>query len=165
MQRLGVGWSLHSDLQYLELTRELIERDADFFEINPEALWRPRNGILERNDFYPLYQAIRDRSGKPFVAHGLGFSLASGRDEPGEAERTGRWLERLRDDQSEFRFAWMSEHLGWTRAAGVQVTLPLPLPYTEEAARTVAERMRLLGTVGTEVAFENNVSYFSLGPP
>lgn len=165
MQRLGVGWALHSDLEYLELTRDIIERDADYYEINPETLWRPRDGFLERNDYYPMYREIRDRSGKPFVAHGLGFSLASALDEPGERERTAQWLERLRDDQTEFRFSWLSEHLGWTRVAGLQVTLPLPVPYTDETVAAVAARMRLLGTVAPAVAFENNVSYFALGDP
>jgi uncharacterized protein (UPF0276 family) len=165
VQRLGVGWALHSDLEYLELTREIIERDADYYEINPEALWRPRAGGLERNDYYPMYQEIRDRSGKPFVAHGLGFSLASGLDEPGERERTAQWLERLKDDQREFRFPWLSEHLGWTRVEGLQVTLPLPVPYTDETAAAVAARMRLLRTAAPVVAFENNVSYFALGDP
>ena len=165
MQRLGVGWALHSDFEYLELTREIIERDADYYEINPETLWRPRDGALERNDYYPVYQQIRDRSRKPFVAHGLAFSLASALEEPGERERIEQWLERLRDDQSEFRFPWLSEHLGWTRVAGLHVTLPLPMPYTDETVAAVAARMRLLNTVAPVVAFENNVSYFAIDDP
>lgn len=163
MERLGVGWALQADLEYLELSREIIERDADFYEFNPETLWRPHDGLLERNDFYPLYQQIRDRSRKPFVAHGLAFSLATPLDDPDERERVGRWLDRLRDDRSEFRFPWLSEHLGWTRAAGLHATLPLPLPYSAETVAVVAERLRLLATVVPTVAFENNVSYFALG--
>lgn len=165
MDRLGVAWALHPDLEYLELTREIIERDADYFEVNPETLWRPRGGGLERNDFHGLYQQIRDRSKKPFVAHGLGFSLATALDEPGEAARVARWTERLRDDQAEFRFSWLSEHLGWTIAGGLQTMLPLPLPYTDEAVGAVAARMRLLRTIAPVAAFENNVSYFPLGDP
>jgi len=165
VDRLGVGWALHPDLEYLERTREIIERDADYFEVNPETLWRPRDGGLERNDFHALYRQIRDRSGKPFVGHGLDFSLATALDEPGETDRTALWMERLRDDQSEFRFPWLSEHLGWSIAAGLQTTLPLPLPYTDEAVAAVAARMRLLRTIAPVVAFENNVSYFPLGDP
>jgi len=165
VDRLGVGWTLHPDLEYLELTREIAERDADYFEVNPETLWRPREGLLERNDFHALYRQIRDRSGKPFVGHGLAFSLGTALDEPGEPARVAAWMERLRDDQAEFRFAWLSEHLGWAIADGLLSTLPLPLPYTDEAVAAVAARMRLLGGVAPVVAFENNVSYFPLGDP
>src|SRR5204863_3300677 len=49
------------------------------------------------------------------------------------------------------------------RAAGLHVTLPLPLPYTDETVAAVAARMRLLNTVAPVVAFENNVSYFAMG--
>jgi uncharacterized protein (UPF0276 family) len=165
VDRLGVGWALHADLEYLELTREIIEKEADYYEVNPEALWRPRDARLERNDFHPLFREIQKRSRKPIVAHGLAFSLATSLDDPGERGRVDAWLERLKDDQSEFRFPWLSEHLGWTRAAGLQATLPLPLPYTEEAIGRVAERLRLLASVSPLVLFENNVSYFALGDP
>lgn len=165
MDRLGVGWALQADLEYLELTREIIEREADYYEVNPETMWRPRDGGLERNDFHPLFEQIRDRSRKPFVGHGLAFSLATPLDDPGERERLELWLERLRDDQSVFRFPWLSEHLGWTRASELHATLPLPLPYTAETVGVVAQRMRLLASVTPVVAFENNVSYFALGDP
>ena len=163
MASLGVGFALHPDLEYLELAREILEGPADFFEINPETLWRPEQGRLVRNDYYPLYQQIRDRSGKPFVAHGLEFSLGTpvGDDRP----RTEAWLERLRDDQSEFRFPWISEHLGWQIGGGLQTTLPLPLPPTREAVEVVAERMRLLAGVAGLSAFENPANYVALGDP
>lgn len=163
MDRLGVGFALHPDLDYLELAREILERDADFFEINPETLWRPENGRLVRNDFYPLYQQIRDRSRKPFVAHGLDFSV--GTPLADDRPRSEAWLERLRDDQAEFRFPWMSEHLGWQVVDGLQTTLPLPLPPTAEAVGVVADRMRLLASVAGLSAFENSANYFALGDP
>ena len=37
---LGVGVPLHADLEYLEDCREILEDDADYFEVNPETLWR-----------------------------------------------------------------------------------------------------------------------------
>ena len=163
MNALGVGFALHPDLEYLELAREVLERDADFFEINPETLWRPEGGRLVRNDYYPLYQGIRDRSGKPFVAHGLEFSI--GTPVADDRPRADAWLERLRDDQSEFRFPWISEHLGWQIGGGLQTTLPLPLPPTPEAVAVVAERMRLLASVAGLSAFENSANYIALGDP
>lgn len=161
MDFLGLGVPLFPDFEYLELYREVIEDDADYFEVNPETLWRPREGRLERNDYHPIFRQIRDRSGKPFVAHGLGFSLGTPVDT--DRPRTEAWLERLRDDHSEFRFPWISEHLGWQVADGLQAVLPLPLPPTEEAVAVVAQRMRLLTAIAGTSAFENNANYFGLG--
>ena len=163
MDSLGVGMPLHPDLEYLELVRELAEGPADFFEINPETLWRPQEGRLVRNDYYPLYQQIRDRSGKPFVAHGLEFSLGTPVDE--DRPRTDAWLERLRDDHREFRFPWISEHLGWQIGGGVQTGLPLPLPPTAEAVEAAAARLRLLASVAGVSAFENSANYVVFGDP
>jgi uncharacterized protein (UPF0276 family) len=161
MDRLGVGVPLFPDYEYLELLREVIEDEADYFEINPETLWRKEERGLARNDFYPLFRQLRDRSRKPFVAHGLGFSLGTPVAE--DRERTEAWLARLRDDQAEFRFPWISEHLGWQIGGGLQAVLPLPLPPTDEAVAVVAERMRLLSAVAGTSAFENNANYFELG--
>jgi uncharacterized protein (UPF0276 family) len=156
---LGVGIPLHADLDYLQLFRGIVEDDAAYFEVNPETLWRVENGALTRNDFHALFREIRDRSGKPFVAHGLSFSVGS------PADRTAAWLERLRDDHAAFRFEWLTEHLGWTEVDGLEVSLPLPLPFSDEAVRIVAARMKLLGSVVPVVGFENNADYFSLGDP
>jgi len=157
MSRLGVGVCLHADLAYLELFRGILEDDADYYEVNPESLWRVERGNLVRNDFHPLFREIQARSRKPFVAHGLAFSVGSHRPQ------TDAWLERLRDLQSVFRFEWLTEHLGWTQVDGLEATLPLPLPFTDEAVQMVAARMRLLTSVVPFVGFENNVDYFSLG--
>src|SRR6185503_5849124 len=161
--RLGVGLSLHPDPEYLELARELIEDEADYFEVNPETLWRSERGTLARNDYHALFQQIRDRSRKPFVAHGLAFSLGSPQD--GDRPRTDAWMQRLRDDQETFRFEWLTEHLGWTQVDGLEATLPLPLPFHEESVRAVAARMRLLASIVPRVGFENNADYFCLGAP
>lgn len=151
--------ALHPDLEYLELARELVEEEADYFEINPETLWRVERGCLVRNDFHTLFRDIREHSGKPFAAHGLGFSVGT------HGARTEAWLDRLRDDHAAFRFAWLTQHLGWTEFDGLQATLPLPLPFTEEAIRTVADRMRLLQSVVPIVGLENTADYFVLGDP
>lgn len=162
-RRLGVGVPLHADLEYLELARELIENDADYYEISPETLWRSEGGALVRNDYHALFQELKRRSGKPFVAHGLAFSLGSPAE--GDQARTDAWLGRLRDDQDTFRFEWLTEHLGWTQVDGLQATLPMPLPFHPESVRAVAARMRLLGSVVPRVGFENNADYFCLGDP
>ena len=160
--RLGVGIPLHPDLEYLELMRDIVERDADYFEVNPETLWRRRDGRLERNDYHALFLRFLAASRKPFVAHGLEFSLGTALDEEGEPARVAQWMERLRDDHAAFGFAWMSEHLGWTTAGGLQATLPLPLPHHPEAVAAVAARMKLLGSVVPTALFENWATTFVL---
>jgi hypothetical protein len=171
MSFLGLGWPLHPDLSYLEATRPIIEDDADYFEVNPETLWRPRPGTLsrngvpdvERNGFHALYRQFRDRSHKPFVAHGLDFSPATPVAE--DRERTDVWLARLRDDHSVFDFQWMSEHLGWSTDGRLQGVLTLPMPYNDETRGVIVERMKLLQSVVPTACFENNPTYFSLGDP
>jgi len=160
-QSLGVGVPLHSDLQYLEWMRDIIETDADFYEINPEQLWRREPGGLVRNDYHALIRTLQARSGKPFVAHGLAFSIGS--PLVGDESRTRAWLDRLRDDQEAFHFQWMTEHLGWSQVDGLQTTLPMPLPFTEEAVATVAARMKLLASIAPAAGFENNADLFLLG--
>ena len=155
---LGVGVPLHADPGYLDLAGPLLEDDADYFEINPETLWRSVQGALSPNEFHPLFREIRDRSGKPFVAHGLGFSLGSG-----DPARSEAWLGRLRRDQAEFEFPWLTEHLGWTEIDGLHAALPLPLPFTEETIAVVADRIRLLRGVVPVVGVENTADAFALG--
>lgn len=164
-RRLGVGCPLHADLEYLQLARGLIEDEADFFEVNPETLWREEQGVLVRNEFHTLFRDLHVRSGKAFVAHGLAFSPGTSPESRGEAARTGAWLERLRDDHATFRFEWLTEHLGWTQVDGFQSALPLPLPFSDEGVAAVAGRMRLLASVVPVVGVENNADYFMLGDP
>lgn len=172
--RIGVGFCLHSDLEYLTLAREIIELEADYYEVNPEAMWRPAAASpageqqgnylhLERNDYHSLFLQIMERSRRPIVAHGLGFSPLTPME--GDSARTAAWLDRLRDDQRMFQFPWMSEHLGWTTVDGIMNVLPLPFLYNEESLETAAARLRALATVVPVVAFENNVAYFHMEDP
>jgi uncharacterized protein (UPF0276 family) len=165
VNRLGVGLSLHPDPEYLELTRDLLESEADYFEVNPETLWRTERGALVPNDFHRLFRDIQARSGKPFVAHGLGFSLGTPLDEDGGRLRADAWLERLRHDQETFRFEWLTEHLGWTTVDGLHATLPLPLPFTAESVEAVSARVRLLRAIVPDVGVENGADAFVLGNP
>ena len=160
---LGVGFSLHADLAFLALAREILEDHADYFEVNPEAMWRSVDGRLVRNDYRQLFEQIRTRSGKRFVAHGLAFSPGSAPGVAGEAERTATWLERIADDHATFDFAWMSEHLGYVEAGGLQAVLPLPLPFTQEAVDACVSRLRLLAEIVPDVAFENSANYCAFG--
>lgn len=163
MERLGVGFGLHPDVEYLELTQDIIEKDADYFEIVPETLANPEEGKLVPNQYYALFRELRKTLNKPFVAHGLGFSIGTSHDNPKEKLRSERWLAFIRDLHQEFRFSWMTEHLGWVTLEGLEVILPLPLPFTSEAVQTVAESMRLLSNIVPEVGFENSPDYCRFG--
>ena len=161
--RLGVGFPLHADDDFLSLAREIIEDDADWFEVSPETLWREEGGALVPNGFHATFREIRARSGKPFVAHGLAFSLGTPLE--GDEARTDAWLARLRADHRSFDFAWLSDHLGYTISDGLEGVLPLPLPSTPDAVAAVAVRMRRLASVVPTVAFENPVTYFAGADP
>jgi uncharacterized protein (UPF0276 family) len=162
---LGVGFVLHPNAEYLELCASIIEERADFFEVSPETLWQIEpNGHFRPSSWSDVMDNIRRESGRPMVAHGLG--LSPGTAAPGDMEeeqRLQRWLERIRLDQERFNFCWYTEHLGWASAGGQVAVLPLPLPPTDEAVQTVADRLNRLRPIIPWVGFENQVSYFAFG--
>lgn len=163
---LGVGMPLHGVAEYLELVRPLIEDEADYFEVAPESLSRPtRDGGLERNAHCTLFAELKRRSGRPFVAHGLEFSIGGDAEDARERRRLAPRLAMLRDLHATFAFAWFSDHLGWTCAGGLDAILPLPLPPTREAVLRVAERLRAIAAIVPTVAFENPAGFMRLGPP
>ena len=153
-----LGLALPPDPVFLELAREPIENDADFFEITPETLWA--EGALP----IPEHASIRElvqRSGKPVVGHGVDLSLGAAADD----DRLELWLEGIRREHAVFDFQWYSEHLGFVDHAGRNAALPLPLPPTDEAVRAVAARIARLREIVPDVAFENQAGYFVLGDP
>ena len=158
MTPLGVGFALHPDETYLSLCRDIIEREAEFFEVAPETLWqRGPDGRIESGPWADVFDNIRLRSGRPFVGHGLDLSLGT----TGDDERLVRWVAQVARDQERFGFLWYTEHLGWVQAANHELWLPLPLPPTEEAVQTVAARLHRLRPYFPLVGFENQVSYFA----
>mgnify|MGYP006212857781 CR=1 FL=1 len=157
---LGIGFSLHGDGEFLELTRPLIEGDADYFEVAPEALWRRSADGIEPNAYFELFAELKRRSGRPFVAHALQFSLGTDPSDPGETERLALWMEGLATCHETFEFEWFSDHLGFMYANGINRVFPLPLPMTEEAVRRVGERLRAIGEVVPVTAFENGADAF-----
>ncbi len=165
MGPLGVGFSLHADADFLEVTRPLIEEEADYFEVAPEMLWRPGGDPLEPNDFFDLFLNLKRRSGRPFTAHGLAFSLGSDPSERCEQVRFDRWLRGLDLCHAAFDFRWFSDHLGWVFAEGLNPVFPLPLPMTAEAVERVVARLDRIAEIVPVVAFENGADAFRLGPP
>lgn len=160
---IPVGFTLQPDEEFLELTAGIAD-SADYLEVAPETLWRvDTSGALGPNGFHARFTRVRERTRKPFVAHGVGLSLgtASRKDAP----RRRRWLERLRADHAAFEFRWYTDHLGASSLDGRAVTLPLPLPMTDAASAVVRRRLRSMQAVVPRVGVENSVSYFLLGAP
>jgi uncharacterized protein (UPF0276 family) len=163
MTPLGVGFVLHPDATYLGLCRDIIEREAEFFEVAPETCWTAdADGQVSATPWCDVFADMRRRSGRPFVGHGLALSPGTPSD-PGEDERLTRWLHQIARDHERLDFRWYTEHLGWVSAEGQALRLPLPLPPTEEAARTVAGRLNRLRPIIPVVGFENQTSFFSFG--
>src|SRR5262245_17477661 len=110
---IPVGFALHPDDEFLELNREIIEREAEYYEVAPETLWAEHaDGSLHPNGFWRRFAELKEKTGRPFVAHGVGLSMGtrSARD----ALRRSRWLDRVRDDHRTFEFGWWTDHLGAT---------------------------------------------------
>jgi len=94
------------------------------------------------------------RAHYPLSLHGVGLSLGS--IDPLDREHL-RALERLVCD---FDPMLVSEHLSWGSVGGRFVNDLLPLPYTEEALRHMAERVRHVQDVlRRQILIENVSSY------
>jgi len=155
----AVGFTLQPEAEFLDLLEAVIRR-ADYYEVAPETLWRELpSGALVENGFHARFAKLKAKSGKPFVAHGVGLSVGS----PGDAARRKRWLARVKEDHRVFGFSWYTDHLGQSEVGGLSMTLPLPLPMTAANATIVQRRLRELQRVVPHVGVENSVVYFLLG--
>ncbi|QQQ03084.1 HvfB family MNIO-type RiPP peptide maturase [Lysobacter enzymogenes] len=121
-------------------------RDFDFLELAPEN-WIGVGGrygeqLRELSAHYPL------------VCHGLSLSLG------GTAPLDETFLARVRRFLDEHGVACYSEHLSYCSDDGHLYDL-LPIPFTEEAVRHVAARIRRTqDIVGRRIAVEN-ASYYA----
>jgi hypothetical protein len=158
-----VGFVLQPDEETLGMTEPLLEL-ADYLEVAPETTWlEAPDGRLVENGFHRRFLQIKERTGKPFVAHGVGLSLGSfGRE---ERRRRSRWLRRLREDHARFQFRWYSDHLGATTLGGRVVALPIALPMTPAFAAQVRRTLRAAQAVVPDVGLENTAPTVLFGHP
>ena len=118
----------------------------DFFEVAPEN-WIGVGGRLGRQ-FAELAEQ------RPVALHGL--SLDIGGTRPLDWELLGR----IREFMERFAAPCYSEHLSYCADDGHLYDL-LPLPFTEEAVRYVARRIReVQDFLGRRIAMEN-ASYYA----
>ncbi|MFO7553536.1 MAG: DUF692 domain-containing protein [Haliea sp.] len=119
---------------------------VDFFEVAPEN-WI-RVGGRHGRQFRELVERC------PLVFHGL--SLDIGGPDPLDKEL----LRAVRALMDELGVSLYSEHLSWCAAEGHLYDL-LPIPFTDEAVRHVAERVQQVqDVIGAPIALEN-ASYYA----
>lgn len=141
--RLGVGVNYlgsHGDAM-MELGEVV-----DFFEITPDTLCSEIEhdgawGLRYRPE--ALEQMLRITDRHPVVVHGVGLSIGS---PTGWNESYLEILTRLSERRS---FCWHSEHLAFMeipdeRGARLHTGIPLPLPFTAQAADMIAARAKVL---------------------
>ncbi len=142
---LGYGLGLRTDHYQAVLDSQ---PEVDWFEIISE------NYMVDGGK--PLYFLDKIRADYPMVMHGVSMSLGS--VEPLDQD----YLKRLKKLADRIEPAWFSDHLCWTGVHGINLQDLLPLPYTEEAARHVADRVsRVQDYIGRPMLIENVSSYLT----
>ncbi len=102
----------------------------------------------------PLQYLDRIRERYPVVLHGVSLSI-------GSADPLDRgYLAQLKALAARVQPAWISDHLCWTGVDGRNLHDLMPMPYTEEALRHVARRVRAVQeALGRRILLENVSSY------
>ena len=140
---LGIGLGLRT-VHYAHLLEHW--PDVGWFEIISENYMQTAGRPLDFLD--------RIAEKYPIVMHGVSMSIGS-TDEL-DLDYLGE-LKALRDRSGAL---WVSDHLCWTGVAGRNTHDLLPLPYTEEALRHTAERVRRVQDfLGAPLLLENPSSY------
>ena len=121
---------------------------VDWFEIISENYLVPGGK--------PLHYLDRIRERYPMVMHGVALSIGS--HDPLNRE----YLKQLRALAKRIEPRWVSDHLCWTGAHGLNAHDLLPLPYTEEALKHVVARVgEVQDILGQRILLENVSSYVS----
>jgi len=132
-----------------EIVDGLIARPTsaiDFVEIAPEN-WMNMGGRHRAQ-----LQAVAERY--PIICHGLSLSLG------GQAPLDTNFLKQVKELLNEYQVPLYSEHLSYCTDDGHLYDL-LPIPFTEEAVKHTAQRIRQAQDVlGRRIAIEN-VSYYA----
>jgi uncharacterized protein (UPF0276 family) len=102
----------------------------------------------------PLQVLEEVRKDYPIVLHGVSLSIGS--TDPLNIP----YLKQLAATARRFEPAWLSDHLCWTSLGGRNLHDLLPLPYTEETVRYVAERIRRVQEMLERTVLIENVSSY-----
>jgi uncharacterized protein len=97
-------------------------------------------------------------AGFPCVPHGVELSLGS----PGDVD--GEYVAQVAELVSILNAPWFSDHLCFTRAAGMRLGHLTPMPWTVRTAEMIAAKARLVQrAVGRPLLLENITYGFALG--
>lgn len=148
-----VLFGLTSDQVGLGLRREMLsavleqqQASIDFFEVAPEN-WLPYGGTYQKK-----FRQLTERY--TFICHGLSLSLGS--PDPLDLD----FVRQIKAFLKEHQIKLYSEHLSYCSAAGHLYDL-LPIPFTEEAALYVADRIRIVQDILEQPLVIENVSYYA----
>lgn len=140
---LGIGVGLRIP-HYEAIFRD--QPKVDWFEIISE------NFLVEGGK--PLENLERILEQYPVVLHGV--TLAIGSPDP----LNFNYLKKLKALAKKTKTPWLSDHLCWGRLPGAHYHDLLPLPYTKEVIKYVAERARIVQDfLEIPFALENLSSY------
>jgi uncharacterized protein len=104
----------------------------------------------------PLHFLERLQQRYPLVLHGVSLSIGSA------DELNVPYLQQVRALADRCEARWISDHLCWTGVDGVNLHDLMPLPYTQDMARHVAERITGVQEVlGRRMLIENVSSYLT----
>jgi uncharacterized protein (UPF0276 family) len=99
-------------------------------------------------------EQLRERY--PFVMHGVSLSIGSA------DELNVPYLHQVKALANRFEARWVSDHLCWTGVQGINLHDLMPLPYTHEMARHVADRIGAVQEIlGRRMLIENVSSYIT----
>lgn len=145
VKNLGIGIGLRVD-HYQEIFESWPE--LGFFEIISE------NFMIDAGLPFKNLDKILERY--PVVQHGVSLSIAS-------AEQLDfDYLKKLKKLCERTKTPWVSDHLCWSQAHTHNYHDLLPLPYTEEYAKFIAEKARIVQDfLERPFALENLSSYVS----
>jgi uncharacterized protein len=102
----------------------------------------------------PLYVLDQVAERYPVALHGV--SMGIGNSDPLDRD----YLRKLKALAARTRAHWVSDHLCWTGIAGRNVHDLLPMPYSEEALRHTASRVRAVSEIlERPLILENPSSY------
>lgn len=104
----------------------------------------------------PRYYLEQVAERYPIVMHGVSMSIGS------TTPLDTTYLKQLKQLMNDVKPRWISDHLCFTQANGVNSHDLLPLPYTEEAIDHVASRiMQAQDYIGEQMLIENVSSYLT----
>ena len=146
LQGAGLGYRRDLDDDFLKLSSN---NAIQFMEVAPEN-WVKMGGAAR----YKFDQAAERY---PLAVHGLSLSLG------GQAPLDRELLKNTKALMTQYNSTFFSEHLSYCECEGHLYDL-LPMPFTEEAVKHVAQRIRYVQDfLGLQISLENT-SYYLHSP-